>query len=75
LQEVCGFFASIFIREIVLQFSFFAVSCCGLDISVHVAISKECSFYFWSSLKGNDIRSSWKEKGPRKRERRRRRRK
>jgi hypothetical protein len=56
-------FASIFIWEFGLKFSFFVVSLCGLGISIAVApLNELCSvpslYILWNSLKSIGIRCS-----------------
>ena len=58
-------FASTFIREIGLKFSFFVGSLCGFGVSVIVASQKELSSVpsvsiLWNSLKSFGVRSSLK---------------
>jgi hypothetical protein len=62
MRILLSIFASIFIRETGLKFSFFVVSLCGLDISIIVASWKKMGripsvSILWKSLKNVGIRS------------------
>jgi hypothetical protein len=64
-ENFIEYFASIFIREISLKFSFFVGSLCGLGIRVIVASENELGrvpsvSIFWNSLRRVGIRSSLK---------------
>jgi hypothetical protein len=59
VRFLLSIFASIFIREIGLKFSFFVGSLCGLGIRVIVASYKPV-YILWNSLRRVGIRSSLK---------------
>jgi len=65
VRALLAIFASIFIREIGLKFSFFVGSLCGLGISIIVNSEKELGSspsvsILWNSLNNIGIRSSMK---------------